>query len=160
MGFICMHGPHCGDQKSSNTIDWAAAVTPINDEARAMNAVANRTIPSLLGLVVCMPPLRRRRRDGVTLFVRGRASRGQPMLSILLIYMADFIRLLCRSKTTLLFRATLVSEPMGVVQRRILLRGIRRCGGGIVAELCNSYKTSLIERGPPWTPEGQSLGLQ
>src|SRR3954452_15447318 len=124
-----------------------------------MNAVANRTIPSLLGLVVCMPSLRRDRRDGVTLIVRGRVSQSAAAQHPA-DHRAGVIRLVCGRKTTLLFRATLVSEPMGVVQRRILLREIRRCGGGIVLDLCNSYKSSLIERGPPWTPEGQSLGLQ
>src|SRR3954465_15007231 len=107
MGFICMHGPQCGDQKSTKTIDWAAAETPKNDAARAMNAAANRTIPSLLGLVVCMPSLRRDRRDGVTLIVRGRVS--QPATNQHPAdHRAGVIRLLCGRKTTLLFRATLV----------------------------------------------------
>jgi hypothetical protein len=37
----------------------------------------------------------------------------------------------CGSKLLLLFRATLVSEPMGVYQRQILLRVIRRLGEGM-----------------------------
>jgi hypothetical protein len=113
-------------------------------------------------LVVGMPPRRPGRREGFTLrrpFYPQLCAAGLSQHPAEL-FGPVFQPQVAAADSLLLFRVTLVSEPMGVYQRRILLRAIRRLGGGNVLNLSKTYKISLSGRRAAWSPEAQPSGLQ
>ena len=68
--------------------------------------------------------------------------RCQLRVSILLNHEPVIEPHVAAANSLLLFRATLVSEPMGVYQRRILLRVIRRLGSTLSSTYVNRTRSA------------------